>query len=243
MNRQVAVLTLSYFCYGYVAYIFFTWFFKYLSEVRGLNLKSSALYATLPFIAMAVASSLGGWVSDKLVVNVGKRVGRCGVAGISLLAASIFVWTATQVEDARLAALVLAGGARGLVLRSECVLGLKRRHRRAIRRPCFRDHEYGLPNRRGLYGGVDPRHCRHLWLDGLIPRRRCCMSRRGYRVDIRQPFLCARTALEVTFQHLHFSVSGCNRSNETHLDDSNAGIDLLIPVRRVRRDDHHIALS
>jgi ACS family glucarate transporter-like MFS transporter len=113
-NRHVAVLTLSYFCYGYVAYIFFTWFFKYLSEVRGLNLKSSALYATLPFIAMAVASSLGGWVSDKLVVNVGKRVGRCGVAGISLFAASIFVWTATQVEDARLAALVLAGGAGAL---------------------------------------------------------------------------------------------------------------------------------
>jgi len=114
LNRQVAVLTLSYFCYGYVAYIFFTWFFKYLSEVRGLNLKSSALYATLPFVAMALASSLGGWVSDKLVTRVGKRVGRCGVAGVSLLAASLFVWSATQVADARLAALVLAGGAGAL---------------------------------------------------------------------------------------------------------------------------------
>jgi ACS family glucarate transporter-like MFS transporter len=114
MNRHVAVLTLSYFCYGYVAYIFFTWFFKYLSEVRGLNLKSSALYATLPFVAMALASSLGGWVSDKLVTRVGKRAGRCGVAGVSLLAASFFVWSATQVADARLAALVLAGGAGAL---------------------------------------------------------------------------------------------------------------------------------
>jgi MFS transporter, ACS family, glucarate transporter len=113
-NRNVLVLTLSYFCYGYVAYIFFTWFFKYLSDVRGLNLKSSALYATLPFIAMAVASSLGGFVSDKLVLHVGKRVGRCGVAGVSLFAASIFVWSATQVEDARIAALVLAGGAGAL---------------------------------------------------------------------------------------------------------------------------------
>ena len=37
LDRQVAALTLSYFCYGYVAYIFFTWFFKYLSDVRGLN--------------------------------------------------------------------------------------------------------------------------------------------------------------------------------------------------------------
>jgi ACS family glucarate transporter-like MFS transporter len=114
LNRQVAALTLSYFCFGYVAYIFFTWFFKYLSDVRGLNLKASALYATLPFVAMALASSLGGLISDKLVGLVGKRAARCGVAGISLLAASIFVWMATQVADARLAALVLAGGAGAL---------------------------------------------------------------------------------------------------------------------------------
>jgi ACS family glucarate transporter-like MFS transporter len=113
-DGQVAALTLSYFCYGYVAYIFFTWFFKYLNDVRGLNLKSSALYATLPFIAMALASSLGGLVSDRLVGVVGKRAARCGVAGISLLAASIFVWIATQVADARIAALVLAGGAGAL---------------------------------------------------------------------------------------------------------------------------------
>jgi MFS transporter, ACS family, glucarate transporter len=114
INKNVVILTLSYFCYGYVAYIFFTWFFKYLSDVRGLNLKSSALYATLPFVAMAIASPFGGFVSDRLVKRMGKRVGRCGVAGVSLFAASIFVWTATQVEDARLAALVLAGGAGAL---------------------------------------------------------------------------------------------------------------------------------
>jgi ACS family glucarate transporter-like MFS transporter len=114
LNRHIAVLTLSYFCYGYVAYIFFTWFFKYLSDVRGLNLKSSALYATLPFVAMALASSVGGLVSDKLLPLVGKRMARCGVAGLSLLTASIFVWIATQVADARVAALVLAGGAGAL---------------------------------------------------------------------------------------------------------------------------------
>jgi MFS transporter, ACS family, glucarate transporter len=114
LDRTVAVLTLSYFCYGYVAYIFFTWFFKYLSDVRGLNLKASALYATLPFIAMAVASSVGGLVSDRLVGTIGKRAARCGIAGVSLLLASIFVWLATQVTDARVAALVLTGGAGAL---------------------------------------------------------------------------------------------------------------------------------
>jgi MFS transporter, ACS family, glucarate transporter len=114
LDRHVLMLTLSYFCYGYVAYIFFTWFFKYLSDVRGLNLKSSAIYATLPFIAMALASWLGGWVSDQMVSRTGKRFARCGVAAVGMLAAGVFVFAATQVEDARLAALVLAGGAGAL---------------------------------------------------------------------------------------------------------------------------------
>jgi ACS family glucarate transporter-like MFS transporter len=115
-DRQVLLLTASYFTYGYVAYIFFTWFFKYLSGVRGLDLKSSALYGMLPFIAMTVCSALGGMLSDRLVVSHGKRVGRCGVAGFGLLLASVFVAAATQVADARLASLVLAGGAGALYL-------------------------------------------------------------------------------------------------------------------------------
>jgi ACS family glucarate transporter-like MFS transporter len=116
LDRQVAALTLSYFCYGYVAYIFFTWFFKYLSDVRGLNLKASALYTTLPFVAMTVASMLGGWISDKLLPVLGKRVARCGVAGVSLLLASAFVWMGTNVTDVHVAALVLASGAGALYL-------------------------------------------------------------------------------------------------------------------------------
>jgi ACS family glucarate transporter-like MFS transporter len=82
--------------------------------VRGLNLKTSAFYATLPFVAMALASSLGGLISDSVLTRVGRRAARCGVAGASLLVASGFVWLATQVADARIAALVLAGGAGAL---------------------------------------------------------------------------------------------------------------------------------
>jgi ACS family glucarate transporter-like MFS transporter len=113
-DRQVGMLTLSYSCYGYVAYMFFTWLFKYLSDVRGLNLRASALYTALPFLTMAIASTLGGGVSDRLLSVIGKRAARCGVAGVSLFVASLFVWGATQVTDIRLAALVLAGGAGAL---------------------------------------------------------------------------------------------------------------------------------
>lgn len=115
-DRQVALLTASYFCYGYVAYIFFSWFFVYLSTVRGLNLKSSALYATLPFLAMTLSSALGGVISDRLAARRGRRIGRCGTAFAGMVAAGLFVAAATQVADARLAAVVLAGGAGALYL-------------------------------------------------------------------------------------------------------------------------------
>ncbi|RAK61806.1 MFS transporter [Phenylobacterium hankyongense] len=115
-NRHVAALSLSYFCYGYVAYIFFTWFFKYLSTERGLDLKASALYAMLPFIAMAVCSPLGGWMADRLTDRFGPGVGRRGLAVFALVLAAAFVAMATQVADARLACVVLAGGAGALYL-------------------------------------------------------------------------------------------------------------------------------
>jgi ACS family glucarate transporter-like MFS transporter len=115
-SRDVRFLTLSYATYGYVAYIFFSWFFIYLSKVRGLDLKSSAYYGMLPFIAMAVASPLGGWIADGLTKAYGKRVGRCIFSCGALALAGIFVAVATQVTDARLASFVLAGGAGAVYL-------------------------------------------------------------------------------------------------------------------------------
>jgi ACS family glucarate transporter-like MFS transporter len=115
-SRDLAAMTLSYFAYGYTAYIFFTWFFIYLSSVRGLDLKASRYYAMLPFIAMAVCSSLGGWISDRIAKTRGDRIGRCGVALAGMAFAAIFVTLATQVESARLASIVLAGGAGALYI-------------------------------------------------------------------------------------------------------------------------------
>jgi ACS family glucarate transporter-like MFS transporter len=115
-NRDVIALTLSYSTFGYAAYIFFSWFFIYLVKVRGLDLKSSAWYGMLPFIAMAVGSPVGGLIGDWLTKRYGKRIGRCGTAMAGLALAGIFVALGTQADDARLASLVLAGGAGALYL-------------------------------------------------------------------------------------------------------------------------------
>lgn len=115
-NGNVLAITLSYFCYGYVAYIFFSWFFIYLSSVRGLDLKSSSYYGMLPFLAMAVCSPIGGWISDRLTRRYGKRIGRSGIACVGMALAGVFVALGTQAQDARLASIILAGGAGALYL-------------------------------------------------------------------------------------------------------------------------------
>jgi len=115
-SKDFLLVTYSYFCYGYVAYIFFTWFFRYLSTVRGLNLRESSYFTTLPFIAMAVCSPLGGVVSDRITRLYGKRWGRCGVAVVGVGLAAVFVACGSAVDSPRLASVVLAGGAGALYL-------------------------------------------------------------------------------------------------------------------------------
>ena len=115
-SRELWMMTLSYFAYGYSAYIFFTWFFIYLNSVRGLDLKASRWWAMLPFIAMALASPVGGWISDRITATRGARIGRCGIAVVGIAFAAIFIALGTQVESAKLAAVVLAGGAGALYL-------------------------------------------------------------------------------------------------------------------------------
>jgi len=115
-SKNVLAITLSYFCYGYVAYIFFTWFFSYLSTVRGLDLKSSSYYGMLPFLAMATCSPLGGWIGDRASKRYGKRTGRCGVACAGMALSAVFLAFGTQARDARIASIILAGGAGALYL-------------------------------------------------------------------------------------------------------------------------------
>jgi ACS family glucarate transporter-like MFS transporter len=113
-------VTFSYFCYGYEAYIFFSWFFIYLNSARGLNLKQSSYFTMLPFLAMAVASPLGGWISDRLVRRLGKRAGRCYFAAAAIGFSAIFLALGTQAATPQLASVVLAGGAGALYLSQSC---------------------------------------------------------------------------------------------------------------------------
>lgn len=102
---------IAYIAFCYVAFIFHTWFFIYLKDARGLDLKSSALFATLPFIAMVVGSLGGGAISDWLVKHRGQYVGRSLWGAGTLLVTGIFLIIGSKAQDTTLAVVVLAFGA------------------------------------------------------------------------------------------------------------------------------------
>ncbi|HEX2665690.1 MAG TPA: MFS transporter [Candidatus Acidoferrum sp.] len=113
---NVWILSLAYFCFGYVAWVFFSWFYLYLAKVRGLDLKTSAAYATLPFLAMAVCSPLGGAISDTLTKHLGSRLGRSSIAVVGFTLTAAFLVLGSAASDTRVASFVLAGGAGSLYL-------------------------------------------------------------------------------------------------------------------------------
>ncbi|MBT9332657.1 MFS transporter [Acidipila sp. 4G-K13] len=115
-RRDLLALIAGYFSFGYIAWIFFSWFFLYMAQVRGFDLKSSADFAMLPFLSMTVCCLIGGVMSDSITRRWGLRAGRCGLASVASAATALFLILGSQVHSPRLAGVILAGGAGALYI-------------------------------------------------------------------------------------------------------------------------------
>lgn len=115
-RRDLVALMVGYFSFGYIAWIFFSWFFLYLSQVRGLNLRTSAIFTMLPFLSMTTCCLAGGALSDWIAARWGLRAGRCGLAAVSLAATAVFLVLGSQASSAGAAGIILAAGAGALYL-------------------------------------------------------------------------------------------------------------------------------
>jgi ACS family glucarate transporter-like MFS transporter len=113
-RRDLPALIITYFGFGYTAWIFFSWFFLYMSQVRGFDLKASALYSMLPFLSMTIGCLGGGALSDRLTRAYGLRVGRCGLASVAFFFTAVFLVLGSRVQSPQLAGVILAGGAGAL---------------------------------------------------------------------------------------------------------------------------------
>lgn len=95
-NRNIILLTLSYFCMNYVFYQMFNWVFYYLVTVRGFESQHAGFLTSAQWIAAAVGATAGGLLCDALCRRYGMLRGcrwpailGVTLSGLFLLAGSI----------------------------------------------------------------------------------------------------------------------------------------------------------
>jgi MFS transporter, ACS family, glucarate transporter len=115
-SRTLLLLTFACFCFGYIAWIFLGWFYLYMAQAHGVDLKTSALYTMIPFIAITVFCLAGGVLGDSIATRHGLRAGRCAPGFFSLLVAAGLLIMGSRVGSAPVAAITLAAGAGALYI-------------------------------------------------------------------------------------------------------------------------------
>jgi ACS family glucarate transporter-like MFS transporter len=97
-------LVCSYSCLGYVAYVYLSWFYLYLVNVRGFDALQGGLYASAPFWAILIGCPLGGWATDRWSARQGVTRGRL-LAGMSGMAGAGCAIAAGAFADSSLVAI------------------------------------------------------------------------------------------------------------------------------------------
>ena len=102
-----------YFAFGYGLYFYFTWLPTYLIRVLGFSAVAGGFFAGLPFVLAGGADVAGGWLTDRLSLAHGLRVGRCYLGCAAFGGCALLLLASTQVASpvakAVLLALALAG--------------------------------------------------------------------------------------------------------------------------------------
>ncbi|UTV58851.1 MFS transporter [Burkholderia arboris] len=108
--RRMAPTIFVYFCYGWTAWLFFTWLPTFFLNGQGLNLKSTALFASGVFFAGVVGDTLGGWLCDRIYRKTGNlALSRQSVIVTSFAGALICLLPLAFVHSTAGVALCLSG--------------------------------------------------------------------------------------------------------------------------------------
>ena len=110
-SRDLWYLSLMYFCYGWVFWMYLQWLPTYLSEVRHFAQIKMGVAASIPLMAATITNVAGGWISDKLARASGDlRRGRVvvSVIGFTVAGAAILPGVLANNATTGLACLTLA---------------------------------------------------------------------------------------------------------------------------------------
>jgi len=104
-------MTLISFVCGYADYLFFSWFFLYLVNVRGFSAAQGGLFTSAPFSRLGCRSTAGRLGIRPPQQAVRATIGRCGFASVASLVAAACIFGGASSESAGAAVFFLACGA------------------------------------------------------------------------------------------------------------------------------------
>jgi sugar phosphate permease len=109
-SRDLLYLSLMYFCYGWVFWMYLQWLPTYLAEARHFAQFKMGIATSIPLAAATVTSMAGGWISDRLSAMGGLRRGRVvvSIAGFALAGVAILPGVLASDAAVSLACLTLA---------------------------------------------------------------------------------------------------------------------------------------
>jgi MFS transporter, ACS family, glucarate transporter len=107
-NRNVLLLTLSYFCMNYFFYLVFNWFFIYLVQVRGVPEKEAGYLTSSQYIVGSIGATLGGYFCDRFAKRFGPRWGYRLLPVPCLILSSALVIGGAMVKNSYAAVALLA---------------------------------------------------------------------------------------------------------------------------------------
>jgi MFS transporter, ACS family, glucarate transporter len=107
LNTNVALLSLSYVSEGYLLFMFVSWLYIYLVEVRGFSLAKGGLVAALPWLAAIAATPLGGFLSDRIAVRCGRTASARILIMTGYTSSGVLLLTAALVRARPLAVVAL----------------------------------------------------------------------------------------------------------------------------------------
>src|SRR6185312_13258505 len=102
-SRNVLALCTSYFLYCYAISIFVYWLFKYLVDVRHLNIVNSGWANSLPWIAASIAVPVFGWLGTRIAKYTGIFQARRAIAVVCLVVAALLMYLGAMAETIGLA--------------------------------------------------------------------------------------------------------------------------------------------
>lgn len=108
LARRMAPVTFTYFCYGWTLWTFLSWMPKFMLHQYHLDLKHSALFASIVFLGGMIGDALGGLISDRILRATGSLVrARRDLVVACLLLSLVSSIPILFVHDATSAALTL----------------------------------------------------------------------------------------------------------------------------------------